>query len=610
MAGTKFIAVLLTMMVAFAAGAVVIHLATPQLTDTASTEAAAPQMTIRPSIRPTTPRRSGETATPAPKQRGVTIPSFDVVRVEKGGDGVVAGRAEPDWRVILEAGERAIAEVTADSVGEWVAVLDKPLPPGEHALGLRAYAPDGSRGIVSDQTVVVSVAKPQEGGTVVALAEPGKATRVLQREQKTPALSADTPAASAARTPQSQPSSSGPTPSQPSAAAEPTATASAPAATAAAPSTPVKPSEPSAGAPAAPAAPEQQTAARPSETIPPQGAEQPAAGAAAPATPATSAAEPAERGARPSEPIPSPPASGTPAATPPATPQATQTAEAPAAGSGQTGQPAAPMAEPGKATPETQVAAASPKPEPAPTGKRVIQALPAGEKPSETPAAGTAATPQKPKAKEPKQQVAFSAVDYEHGPDGKIFMSGQAEPGAEIYIYLNNEHIGRATAGPDGRWTFDRPTTLDPGSHTMRADQVLAGGQVTSRAEVMFERLPPKQLAVTEKAQPQSAGAGAPSASSPAPAEQKVAAAQGTAPPSPPVAAPAAAPAVKPRPRTRRSTSRRRHVVVRRGDSLWRIARRHYGHGWKYTKIYRSNRSQIRNPHLIYPRQKFRLPRR
>lgn len=49
--------------------------------------------------------------------------------------------------------------------------------------------------------------------------------------------------------------------------------------------------------------------------------------------------------------------------------------------------------------------------------------------------------------------------------------------------------------------------------------------------------------------------------------------------------------------------------VVRRGDSLWRIARRHYRHGHRYRPIFYANRRKIRNPNLIYPCQRFYIPR-
>ncbi|MGI9426918.1 MAG: LysM peptidoglycan-binding domain-containing protein [Hyphomicrobiaceae bacterium] len=50
--------------------------------------------------------------------------------------------------------------------------------------------------------------------------------------------------------------------------------------------------------------------------------------------------------------------------------------------------------------------------------------------------------------------------------------------------------------------------------------------------------------------------------------------------------------------------------VVRKGDSLWRIARRHYRKGHRYWRIYKANRRKIRNPNLIYPCQRFSIPRR
>ena len=50
--------------------------------------------------------------------------------------------------------------------------------------------------------------------------------------------------------------------------------------------------------------------------------------------------------------------------------------------------------------------------------------------------------------------------------------------------------------------------------------------------------------------------------------------------------------------------------VVRPGDTLWHIARRHYRGGWKFWQIYRANRSKIQNPNMIYPCQIFYIPPR
>lgn len=248
------------------------------------------------------------------------------------------------------------------------------------------------------------------------------------------------------------------------------------------------------------------------------------------------------------------------------------------------------------------------------------------------------------KTPQPKVEasVAFEAVDYEHASPGKsrVFISGSAKPGAKLFIYIDNEPVGQADAKEDGRWVFSGPITLRSGAHRMRADQVTGGDRVVARAEVTFERLTtaalaeldPKSEAVKEPARttaspeppapPKAAGEGA---------STKVArAAPGTAqPPAPPTAAgegastdvaraaPVAAqpaPKAKAAPRTARKPIRRRRVrrsrsmvVVRRGDSLWRISRRIYGRGARYTTIYRRNKNQIRDPNLIYPRQRLRV---
>lgn len=49
-------------------------------------------------------------------------------------------------------------------------------------------------------------------------------------------------------------------------------------------------------------------------------------------------------------------------------------------------------------------------------------------------------------------------------------------------------------------------------------------------------------------------------------------------------------------------------VIIRRGDTLWRISRRTYGQGVRYTTIYLANRQQIADPDLIEPGQIFEVP--
>lgn len=48
--------------------------------------------------------------------------------------------------------------------------------------------------------------------------------------------------------------------------------------------------------------------------------------------------------------------------------------------------------------------------------------------------------------------------------------------------------------------------------------------------------------------------------------------------------------------------------TVKKGDCLWNIAKKYYGNGAQYTKIYNANKDKIKNPNLIYPGQVLTIP--
>ncbi len=63
------------------------------------------------------------------------------------------------------------------------------------------------------------------------------------------------------------------------------------------------------------------------------------------------------------------------------------------------------------------------------------------------------------------------------------------------------------------------------------------------------------------------------------------------------------------RSRHRVATIRRsRRVRVRRGDTLWDLARIKYGHGRHYRKIYRANKRRLSSPNRLSPNQRLFLP--
>jgi nucleoid-associated protein YgaU len=50
------------------------------------------------------------------------------------------------------------------------------------------------------------------------------------------------------------------------------------------------------------------------------------------------------------------------------------------------------------------------------------------------------------------------------------------------------------------------------------------------------------------------------------------------------------------------------YYVIKSGDTLSAIAQRFYGKGSEYPRIFEANREVIKNPDLIYPGQKIRIP--
>lgn len=47
---------------------------------------------------------------------------------------------------------------------------------------------------------------------------------------------------------------------------------------------------------------------------------------------------------------------------------------------------------------------------------------------------------------------------------------------------------------------------------------------------------------------------------------------------------------------------------VKKGDCLWKIAKKYYGQGGNWQKIFAANKGKISNPNLIYPGQEFVIP--
>lgn len=190
-------------------------------------------------------------------------------------------------------------------------------------------------------------------------------------------------------------------------------------------------------------------------------------------------------------------------------------------------------------------------------------------------------------------KLAVEAVEIE----GKsVFVAGTAEPGRRVRAYANEILLGEAIASPAGRFLIEAERDLPVGDYIVRVDALAPDGvKVIARAAVPFEREAGE--AVSAVAPPASAaGTSAQDAVNPA-----------IAPETSGQQAPATASA-NPEELAPKLQNVDGSVIIRRGDTLWRISRRVYGLGVRYSTIYLANQEQIRNPDRIWPGQVFKLP--
>jgi nucleoid-associated protein YgaU len=168
-----------------------------------------------------------------------------------------------------------------------------------------------------------------------------------------------------------------------------------------------------------------------------------------------------------------------------------------------------------------------------------------------TPAAPTPAsvtTPSTEQAAAPPPPLSLDTIDYTQ--DGRAMLSGHTLPGSDLIIYLDNASLGAAKSDGSGRWTFTPETKAPTGDHELRVDMVDNAGKVLARTKVPFAQPDFSSVTITNDT-----------------------------------------------------------VIVQPGNSLWRIARKTYGHGIQFTVIYEANKGRILDPNLIYPGQIFQLPK-
>ena len=558
-------------------------------------------------------------------------PSFDIVRVDRQGNAVIAGRAAADCSVTVHDGDRAIGKTRADRRGEWVIVPSDTLPPGQRELSITADC--NGRPVLSERVVVLVV--PEPGKDIAgrpATGDSGAIAMAVRRDGSGPTRVLQTPGGPAA------PAAPAPAAGEP--AAEPAAAAAtSPAQT----TTPLLASGEAAGRGPAPAdAPARQAALATPETPAAPGdrpAEQPASAPGTASAPATT--EPAT--------ISAPTTPRTAATVPPPTaPEATSAAPAEQVAT----VPAAP-AEPAPAAATTHAAAPAPPAAAADEdddldiGKlaararqAVRRALGLDEEKPESPALATAAA-----APPPQAAPQTAAADTASPPDAAPRPLSPAAPQvAAATPSPPAQPAPRAapapktaapaapkTAAPAARSTPDdrpasRPTPRQPAPATEVARAapappvapappppaveavdyddsgrlVLSGQAVADRKVIVY--LDNRHIGTAEVDQRGRWALSPATPVVPGPYTLRADLVDSTGK----VLARIELPFVRGAPL--RDLPAGQIVVVQPGNSLWRLARRSYGRGIQYTTIYEANRDQIRDPELIFPGQVFTVP--
>jgi hypothetical protein len=113
--------------------------------------------------------------------------TFDVVRIDRDGASVIAGRSEPNKKIKIYNEENLIGETNSDQTGQWVSVIDEQIP--NEILNLKVSTSDhsGNNEIFSDQIVTVMPNKADEltaddqkdDNNIILLTQEDKASQIL-----------------------------------------------------------------------------------------------------------------------------------------------------------------------------------------------------------------------------------------------------------------------------------------------------------------------------------------------------------------------------------------------------------------------------------------------
>jgi hypothetical protein len=183
--------------------------------------------------------------------------------------------------------------------------------------------------------------------------------------------------------------------------------------------------------------------------------------------------------------------------------------------------------------------------------------LPAGQGPEPSPAASGA--------------PGFDAVSADGA--GMLVAAGRGPAGATIVLLNGTQKIGEVQADGNGEWVLMPGTPLDAGDYVLSLQAIdPETHRITPGARTFaFTIAPHGKTGIQTQIL-------------------------------------AAAPSEADRTASSHGAVKAGVTAVKRGDTLWDLARRHYGNAMRYPEIVEANKPQIKNPNLIYPNQQFEIP--
>ncbi len=561
----------------------------------ASGTKASQRRTVVASVQPTAPKPAekpaekaaadgtGAGVAPLATPQQVSGPRFDLVRVDRNGSALVAGRARPGSQITILLDGKEIATTQADSSGGFVAMFDMPAS-GARVMTLSERDRSGKVVQSSDQVLVVG--QPAQGRAVAGKGTQGDALKEASGNkagQNASATNADRADAGkiAAATGKGNARDEYRDENRASGTAASGGQAERVAGQAGATgkrrdiveTTPPRPPARDNGALATALADAGVTepAQRPA---PAQQIDQPGANGVAARASAVDTAKGKVAQAAATSPAP---ATTTATTRPAKSTSAGAGAQAGAGGSSTTGT-ASESAATGPATGKRQAATATANGPTADTATVAGAAPSDGDTRPDLPAAQGAPAIvianrqgvrllQPPSvdaaAPEAMPNITLDMITYDD--QGEVVLAGRARPDHHVRVYVDDRPVKTGVVSPDGSWQLSLPE-IAPGRYRLRLDEIGADGKVTSRIETPFQKERPEEARQV-------------------------------------VAALAARDDGKDRPRRRVET-----VTVQKGNTLWAISKRNYGLGHLYVKIFQANRDLIRDPDLIYPGQIFTIP--